>query len=46
MPVSELYVRVGSMEIVEWIAHMQMTAREEREAMDSARNAPPTTMGG
>lgn len=46
MPVSELLVRTGSMEIVEWIAHMKLTAREEQEAMKKAQMEPPAVLGG
>jgi hypothetical protein len=36
----------GSMEIAEWIAHISLTAREENEAVERAKNAQPPVMGG
>lgn len=36
----------GSAEIAEWIAELGMRAKEEREAMDKAKNESAPVFGG
>lgn len=40
-----MYATNGSYAIGLWIAELSLRAKEEREAMDAAKSAQPSTMG-